>query len=275
MTARRVGDPTDALYRRFAEALRTKEGATRLVVLDGEPLLEAALEAAADPGAAVTIRGVLWNGAVFGEPHVQGLQKVLEQRQTPVAVVAPERLARLGVSRAVPSALLLVEKRVEDGVSTEDLLRQGAQRVLLVDSVEDPMNVGVILRTAEAFGSTVLAAGSTAPFLSRRVVRSSTGSALRVPLYRSDQDPSRLIDGWRAGGGLAVATSAHGHAALAEVAWRLPHLIVVGNESHGLAPSTRAAAEWDVRIPMAGRAHSLNVTVATGILLQTALAATS
>ena len=274
MTVRRGERREDVVYRLFAEVARAKEGAASLLVLDGEPLLEAALEAAVDAGAGVKIRGVLWNVSVIGEPHVQGLKQVLEQRQTPFEVVPPERLVRLGVAHAVPTVLVLVEKRVEEGVSVEGLLRRGARRMLLVDSVEDPMNVGVILRTAEAFDYTVLAAGSTAPLLSRRVARSSTGSALRMPLYRSDLDPPRLIDGWRAGGGLAVTTSAHGRAAVGEVPWRLPHLIVVGNERHGLAAATRAAAGWDVRIPMPGRAHSLNVTVATGILLQAALAAT-
>lgn len=269
---RAVSGAKDALYGAMAQAARRETGSR--LVLDGTALLEAALQAAADPGSGLVIHGVIWNEAGASAPHVASLSALVAERGGDVAVAGSALLGALRVSPAVPACVFLADKPLARQQTPEEMLRDGVRRLLLLVSVLDPMNVGVILRTAEAFGYEAIAVEDTADPRSRRAIRSSTGSALRMTLRQSHLPASAFVRGWRLGGGQAVATSAHGPVSLGEMSWRLPHLVAVGNETHGLDPDVRQAAEADVRIPMVGKAHSLNVTVATGIVIAAGLAAT-
>jgi tRNA G18 (ribose-2'-O)-methylase SpoU len=262
---RTVYSARDPLYEQFIQAAR-KEGGSHLVV-DGPALLEAALQAVSDPRASLHVRGVLWNARALDGPHVQALSALATQHGAEVAMTSAGMLGALRIGPSVPQCLGLLDKAVLTGQRPALLLQQGIDRVLLLVSVIDPMNVGVILRTAEALGYEVVAAEDTASLLSRRVIRSSTGSALRMVLRQSDLLATDFVQQWRQQGGQAVTTSAHGSLPLHRMEWRLPHLVCVGNETHGLAAEVRRLGDADIRIPMVGPAHSLNVTVATGIVI--------
>jgi TrmH family RNA methyltransferase len=130
------------------------------------------------------------------------------------------------------------------------------------------MNIGVLLRHAEAFGYTVVACEGTPPLNARQVIRSSTGSGLRKPFYRAVMPVGDLVRDLRALGVLTISTSAHAATSVTDIPWRSPHIILVGNETHGLDPEVRQAAEIDAVIPMVpGGAHSINVAVASSIMM--------
>lgn len=134
--------------------------------------------------------------------------------------------------------------------------------VLVADRIADPGNVGTIVRSAEASGVevVVLTPGSADPW-SPKVVRSSAGSVFRMPIVVAE-----ISDVRRSGLRLLGATS-HGSGARSydevDVAGRVA--IVVGNESHGIAPDVEVE-EW-VTIPHRGPAESLNVAMAATVLL--------
>jgi len=139
--------------------------------------------------------------------------------------------------------------------------------ILVGESIQDPRNVGVLIRTADAWGLScaVFGQGSGDPF-SRASVRSSTGSVFRVPIIPA----SRLIDyleGLKGAGLRVVGSSARAEAPCWRVNLADPCAIVLGNESRGLSPRAAALCDEVVAIPMSGGAHSFNVTVAAGILL--------
>jgi RNA methyltransferase, TrmH family len=144
---------------------------------------------------------------------------------------------------------------------------QAAERsaVLVVDAVQDPGNLGTLIRTADAFGLTFIAVlpGSVDPW-NPKVVRASAGSTFHLPIIQSGTDSlfEWLRDhGPEVWGAELDGTDVSGIAPPERVA------LVVGNEGAGLHNETRAHLNRAVSIGMRGRAESLNVAVAAGILM--------
>ncbi|MCL6518742.1 MAG: RNA methyltransferase [Armatimonadetes bacterium] len=138
--------------------------------------------------------------------------------------------------------------------------------VLVGEKIQDPRNVGVLIRNADAWGVKFVIFGNSADAYSRASVRSTTGSIFRVPIVQSEeltQDIAKLKNlGFR-----IIGSSAAGETLIWQVHLTPPCAIVVGNESTGLSEDLRRQCDSIIRIPMYGKAHSLNVTVAAGILL--------
>lgn len=138
---------------------------------------------------------------------------------------------------------------------------------LVGQGIQDPRNVGVLVRTADAFSvrAFVLSADSAFPW-SRQSIRSTTGSIFRVPVYLAS-DLEDLVEGLKVRGVSLIGTSASGREDCGATAYRYPCAVLLGNETNGISERLRAASDLLVRIPMTGGAHSLNVTVAGGIVL--------
>jgi TrmH family RNA methyltransferase len=141
----------------------------------------------------------------------------------------------------------------------------GALVLVLVD-VRDPGNAGTVLRAADAAGATgvVFAAESVDPY-NPKTVRASAGSLFHVP-FIVRADPVTLAAGFAATGFRALATVVRGGDDYAGVDWSVPAAVFFGNESAGLDPALAAGLDAAVAIPMAGRAESLNVGVASAVV---------
>ena len=138
--------------------------------------------------------------------------------------------------------------------------------VLVLDGVQDPGNVGTLLRSAEAAGAElVICLPGTADVWNPKVVRSAMGAHFRVPLLegldwpaiRQQLDPST-----------AIYAATQGSAALLydQADWRRSVALVVGNEANGVSLATLQLAQ-EVTIPMAGAVESLNAAIAGSVLL--------
>ena len=155
-------------------------------------------------------------------------------------------------------------------IALEQLAPPGRPVTLVVcPNVQDPENLGAILRIAAAFGcdGVIVGRGGADPF-SRRVLRVSMGAGLRVPVVES---PDIEADLRRVGGELNVELAATVLDPLAEPlanARRQERLaLLFGGEGHGLEPRIVALAHRRITIPMQGGTDSLNVAVAAGIFL--------
>jgi TrmH family RNA methyltransferase len=137
---------------------------------------------------------------------------------------------------------------------------------IALETVRDPGNLGTILRTADAVAADgVILIGETCDPYSPESVRASMGSIVRVPLVRCTAEAFRA---WRAGWpGLVVGTDLSGDADYRKLAYDPPVLLVMGNEQAGLTDAMAAACDRLVKIPMAGGADSLNLSVATAVML--------
>ncbi len=142
--------------------------------------------------------------------------------------------------------------------------------ILALDGIQDPGNLGALLRSAEAVGTAeVLCARGTADLYSPKVVRAAMGAHFRLAM---EQDLS-----WEeVGARLAFVDHVYAADAAATmpyyaVDWRQPSALMIGNEAHGLSDEARSLARSLIGIPMRGRAESLNAAVAGSVILFEAL----
>lgn len=148
-----------------------------------------------------------------------------------------------------------------------DDLRPGERPLLLVaEAIEKPGNLGTMLRTADAAGAHgVLVADPTTDPFNPNVVRASTGALFTVPVAVATTPET--IDWLRANSIAIVATTPDTERLLWDADLRGPAAVVVGSEQYGLSGAWLEASDVKIRVPMAGRADSLNAAMAAGVAL--------
>ncbi len=136
--------------------------------------------------------------------------------------------------------------------------------IIALDDVQDPANVGAIIRTADAAGCSGVALSSgSADAFAPKAVRASMGSVFHLPVFKTEL-PGYLA-ALKSRGSRVVCAHLKGDADFA-FDWRHTCL-VIGNESRGVSDAVMTCATDTVRIPMYGKAESLNAAVAAGILI--------
>lgn len=136
--------------------------------------------------------------------------------------------------------------------------------ILLLDDVKDPGNLGTIIRTADWFGvQQVICSPNSVDRYNPKVVQASMGSIFRMPLYYDQLD--QKIDSLKIAGYSIFGADMHGENAF-EIDYPQKTALIMGSESHGLSDLIRSMTQT-ITIPKKGKAESLNVAMATGILL--------
>ena len=135
-----------------------------------------------------------------------------------------------------------------------------------LEAVRDPGNLGTIVRTVDAVGASgVLLIGNTVDPYAREAVRASMGSIFNVPVVRQTEEAFRA---WtRTWGGAIVGTHLEARKDFRKIAYDRPTVLLMGSEGPGLSGDLSAACTDLVKIPMAGALDSLNLSVATALLL--------
>ncbi|MCX6551894.1 MAG: RNA methyltransferase [Acidobacteria bacterium] len=151
--------------------------------------------------------------------------------------------------------------------AVEGLYLGASPLVVAVEALQDPGNLGAIIRAADAAGATgvIVTQGSADP-LGWKALRGSMGSAFRIPVAIA-RDASTVCQSARRHGLRTIATSPASGTDLFDVNLRGPLLVLLGGEGAGLSEEVLAAADERLRIPMRPPIESLNVSVATGIIL--------
>ena len=152
-------------------------------------------------------------------------------------------------------------------LALKDIRAQSDDVWVALDRVRDPGNLGTVIRTVDAVGAkgVILVGDTTDPF-SVETVRATMGSIFAVPVAKATTE---AFLAWRGGfSGLVAGTHLKGAVDYRSVDFsRGPMLLMMGNEQQGLPESLAASCDRLLRIPQAGRADSLNLAVATGIML--------
>jgi TrmH family RNA methyltransferase len=149
--------------------------------------------------------------------------------------------------------------------SLDAIADDGRLRILVLDAVQDPGNVGTMLRTAAALeAAAVVSLPGTVDLWNAKVVRSAMGAHFHHPAL-----PATLpaLDAFLRERGVALWGADAAGARLGEAPAPERLALAVGNEGSGLTPATRARADWLVALPISPAVESLNVAVAAGILL--------
>lgn len=153
--------------------------------------------------------------------------------------------------------------------SVEELVRGAAGQALIVvlDGVEDPHNLGAILRTADAAGvDGVVVQNRRAAALGGAAAKASAGAVAHVKIAQV-VNIARAIDELKDVGVWTVGLAGDADAAYDAIDFTVPTAVVVGSEGSGLRRLVREKCDFIAKIPMRGRVSSLNVSVATGVVL--------
>ncbi len=211
--------------------------------------------------------------------HGQHLDTVFfSESARPLAEKLLDQIGARTETLVLPTALFnsIVPSETPQGVaallklrtfSAAQLLDRANQGPLVVAAgLQDPGNLGTILRSAEAFGAAgiFLTEGTVSPYNSK-VLRGSAGSIFRLPFLQISS--AELIPDLRARGIRLLATSSHKGTPLSEANWALPLAIFIGNEGSGLPHEILHQMDETVVIPQAAPVESLNAGVAASIVL--------
>jgi TrmH family RNA methyltransferase len=166
-----------------------------------------------------------------------------------------------------PQAVVGVFEQVFQPLSAVE--PQAAKVWVALHRVRDPGNLGAIVRTADAAGcGGVVLVGECCDPYSVEAVRATMGSIFAVPLTKaSEAEFAAWRNGWP---GSVVGTLLSAEVDHRQADYARPTLILMGNEQQGLTPDMAALCDVNVKIPMRGRADSLNLSVATGIMIYAA-----
>lgn len=203
----------------------------------------------------------------------QALERIVLHATTlriPIVEVEGGSLTSLAGFDGHQGVALVVEAR--RFASVEDILARAIERgeptfVLVLDSLEDPQNVGTLLRSAEGAGvhGVLFPTERQAP-LSPAAVKASAGATEHLLLAPVDDLPASLTD-LHLRGIRIVGSDGEAPMGAREADLRGPIALVVGSEGHGLSPTVRRRCDLFVRIPMRGSVGSLNAAVAGSVLL--------
>ena len=175
-----------------------------------------------------------------------------------------ERTAHGGVHQGV---VAMVEDRAQLG--PEDLVHSasGAPLIVVLDGIEDPHNVGAILRTVDAAGASgVVRQQRHAAPLGGATAKASAGAVSYVKVA-DVVNIARALEDLKEAGVWTVGLAGDAQKRYDEIDYTLPTALVVGAEGAGLRRLVRERCDWLVAVPMQGHVQSLNVSVATGVVL--------
>ena len=206
---------------------------------------------------------VAYSGRAETSDRAKPLLSELASRGVPLRRLEGSLLSSLSEAETSQGLVALAERPR----FSEEAIFAGRPLVVVAVGIQDPGNLGGLLRSAEAAGATgaVLTEGTADP-LSWKSLRGSMGSAFRLPHLRG-LSSSEAIRRLRARSLRLVATAAAGGTPYTDFDWRGPVALLLGNEGAGLPESIRGAADAVVSIPLEGSVESLNVGVAAGLLL--------
>lgn len=177
-------------------------------------------------------------------------------------------LAKAGSMEVQAGAIAVVRMPISTNSSSEDILQDSV--ILALDGIKDPGNLGTIMRTADWFGiNTIICGTDTVDAFNPKTIAASMGSFLRVKTVQYELED--ILASAKSNGVAVYATAMKG-TALGDINFKKPCIIVMGSESHGVKPKLQSLASETITIPRIGKAESLNVGVAAGIILQQAAA---
>ncbi|NWG70222.1 MAG: RNA methyltransferase [Parvularculaceae bacterium] len=255
---REIASPSNPLIKDIkALHLKKRRDESGLFIAEGARSVIEALDCGAPPrfliyskeaGGGETIRQLRERTVAAGGEVLEVGAAILEKlarKDNPQSVLGVFRQRYLDLSRLDPNA---------------------ARVFVALECVKDPGNLGTIIRTVDSIAAGgVILVGTTCDPYSVEAVRASMGSIFSVPLWRADE--AAFLKICRDFPGVVVGTALQSSTDYRAALYRRPTLLVMGTEQAGLSEAARAACGALVKLPMKGRADSLNLAVSTGIML--------
>lgn len=200
--------------------------------------------------------------------HGKGVLRLAESRAVQIVWVSERLMDALADSKTPQPVMAIVAQKEH---RADDLFDNPAGLVLVAHELQDPGNLGTILRTAEAVGASgVITTPHTVDPFNAKAVRASMGSILRVPVVHDGSLPL-IIKACKQKGYMTCATALTAAKTHLEADFTKPTALILGQEGAGLPQEHLKDIDVAVRIPMAGAVESLNVAVAAAVILYEAM----
>ena len=164
-----------------------------------------------------------------------------------------------------PQGILCLVKKPQ--YELEQLLASGDTHLLILESIQDPGNLGTMLRTGEGAGiSGVIMNQTTVDLFNPKTIRSTMGSIYRVPFYVT-KDLKSTIEQLKSKGIFVYAAHLKGTLCYDEPDYKKPTAFMIGNEGNGLSDEIADCADTYIKIPMQGQVESLNAAISATLLM--------
>ncbi len=196
--------------------------------------------------------------------HGKSILKLAEKHSTDILWISEKLMDAVAESKTPQPVMAVVQMKEH---FENELLAHGSKLLVICHQLQDPGNLGTIIRTAEAVGAAGVAiTPNTVDPYNTKTVRASMGSILRVPVARI-ADISAFITKCRQEGFQTTAMSLEGSKTHFDLDLRKPTVVIVGQEGAGLPEEILTEVDHRVRIPMAGTIDSLNVATSAAVFL--------
>lgn len=245
--------------KRYRELARNppQNGLDRELLLDGPHLLFEARKSG------LPVESAAFEQDAFNDPSVKELAEQLVAEGADVFIVSRKTLESMSPVKT-PAGVVGIARRTLP--SLNEALASRNPLVVVAHDVQDPGNVGGIMRTAEATGATAfVTTASTADPLGWKALRGSMGSALRLPIARGEI--AEVLRAFRTAGIQTRALVPRGGQPLFDADFRKPSALILGSEGPGLPDDLLRQVDQRLTIPMHSPVESLNVGVAAALVL--------
>jgi TrmH family RNA methyltransferase len=212
------------------------------------------------------IEAVIASEELIRKPQAAESFAELSKTARRVGTVSEKLLESISYTKT-PQGIVVLARRPEASRERLEASLTNDALLVILHQINNPVNVGAILRTAEAAGATgIITTKNTSDPFSPKSLRGAMGSAFRLAIWR-DALFDEVIDWCRAKGLHLVGTDADSRARHTDLDWTRSSALVLGPESSGLTDAELKTTDQTVKIPMLGEVESLNVSVAAGIIL--------
>ena len=224
---------------------------TNLFVVEGIKIVKEAIEYDAD------IQKIVISNDAIGYEVDEEVLKLIQKYE--VMIVSQNVFESISDVKTPQGILAVIKNKENVKVDyNEDV-------IFILDNIQDPGNLGTIIRTLDAAGiKQLIVSNDTVDYMSPKVLRSTMGGAFRVNVIVAD-DLLNMIDEIKKNGFEVLATDLATDSSIYDIKYN-KKAIVIGNEANGVSNEVKNKADIRVKIPMLGKAESLNAAVATSVI---------
>ena len=199
------------------------------------------------------------------------LLKASPNRSLPLPVLTNTKLFNsLSDTKNSQGVVVICAKPATSKQNIEAELQKSKRKfplVVLLHEINNPSNLGAILRTSEAVGvAGVILTKHSADVFSPKALRSAMGASLRLPIW-TNADFFEVLDWARERELVSVCADVNSSVSYTEIDWKMPRLVIFGSEAHGLSAEEREKIDESLIIPMENDVESLNLAVSCGVIL--------
>ena len=208
------------------------------------------------------VKELLISESCINKAGVDEVVELAKKNGVKITVLSDTAFEKISTEKAPQGVIAIVgfitNKHVRGGFADW----QSGKRIIMLDEIRDPGNLGTIIRSAEALGVDGVVLSSCADIYNPKTVRAAMGALFRMPIYISESGKETAVRMKKLGRRVIGATLGENTVTLGEYEIEKTDCIVIGNEGHGISDEVVGECDMCVKIPMAGETESLNASAA-------------